>query len=252
MAQVRSTYLHSSGQQVNMGDTDTLRAELDPTLENDVVNKRYSDTEDLRIASEAQAANDSLETRINEEIARLDLEDVYLHSRLDQEISDRIAGDNAILDLINGGSTDSGNKYVERDGDDMLGDLTFATDKITLGIDGNGSFAGDVSANTFNSDTVSGQYNLFGNQGIASNLNTAFANASGTEVIQLYNSGSASFAATVSCNIISAGKGNFNADKSQTGNIITVNDGDAATITNTGNATFGGHLEAASCDGGTY
>lgn len=235
-----------------MRDDQTLRGELDPTDPSDLTNMRYTNAEDLRVANEAQVANDNLEIRINEEIARLDQEDVDLHARIDQEILDRIAGDEAIMDLLNEGSSDTTHKYVERDGDDMLGDLTFATDQITLGIDGNGTFVGDVSANRFSGDTASGEYNLFANQGIAPNLNTAFANASGTEVIQLYNSGSATFAATVDCNIIRAGKGNFNPDKSQTGNIITVNDGDAAVITNTGNATFGGHLEAASCDGGTY
>lgn len=235
-----------------MGDTDTLRAELDPSAPNDVSNMRYTNAEDLRVANEAQVANDNLEIRINDEIARLDQQDVALGGRIDQEILDREAGDQAILDLLDEGGSDSGTKYVERDGDNMLGDLTFDTDKITLGVDGNGTFAGDVSANSFNGNTVAGQYNLFSNQGIATDLNTAFSNSGGTEVIQLYNNGSGTFAATIACDVISAGTGDFNTDKSKTGNIITVNDGDAVTITDTGAATFAGHLEAASVDGGIY
>lgn len=263
-----------------MRDDQNLRGELDPTDPSDLTNKRYTNAEDLRVANEAQVANDNLEIRINDEIARLDQQDIALADRIDQEILDRIAGDQAIMDLLNEGSSDTSHKYVERDGDDMLGDLTFATDKITLGIDGSATFFGGVNCNYVAALTDDGSFNFFRNKGIATDLNTAFGTEVGTQSIKLYNNGSGFFDGAVKSGTIdtsdpttaglllnpgSAGTaGALYVQHRNTVNATTaaikVRRQDAAgtgfdttvDIQSSGSATFTGHLEAASCDGGTY
>ena len=47
------------------------------------------------------------------------------------------------IDLLAGGSLD--NRYVERAGDNVTGNITFDTDKIVLNADGSASFSSSVS-----------------------------------------------------------------------------------------------------------
>jgi len=259
MAQVRSTYLHPSGQQVNMGDTDTLRAHLDPTLVNDVVNKRYSDAEDLRVANEAQIANDNLEIRINDEIARLDQEDVDLNARIDQEILDRIAGDQAIMDLLNEGGSDTGTKYVERDGDDMLGPLTFGTDKIVLGIDGTGTYAGDVNIGTVEVKST-GQLHITNTVGFGSDKAFTITDNTG-ESVNITNGGDAYFDQSVRCGAeVYGAYSSFNYKAGRTGKILQIFAGldtddttnAVITLNQDGSGNFAGEVKAEKIDGGIY
>jgi len=259
MAQVKATYLHPSGVQVNMGDTDTLRAEAAPTADNDVSNKRYTNAEDLRIANEAQVANDNLEIRINDEIARLDQQDVDLGDRIDQEILDRIAGDQAIIDLLDEGGSDSGTKYVERDGDDMLGPLTFDADRIVLGIDGTGTYAGDVNIGTVEVKAT-GQMHITNTVG--SGLDKAFTiidNAG--ESVSITNGGEAYFDLSVGCGAEVYGVySSFNFQAGRTGEILKIFAGlgtdtttnAVITLNQDGSGDFAGEVRADKIDGGTY
>ena len=242
-----------------MGDTDTLRAELDPTLANDVSNKRYTNSEDLRVANEAQVANDNLEIRINDEIARLDQQDIALGGRIDQEILDREAGDQAILDLLDEGGSDSGTKYVERDGDDMLGNLTFATDQIALGIDGTGTFVGDVNIGTVEVKAT-GQMHITNTDGTG--LDKAFTIIDNVgESVSITNGGEAYFDLSVGCGAEVYGVySSFNFKAGRTGTVMKIfsgldtdaTDSPAIALNADGSGDFVGEVRADKIDGGTY
>lgn len=110
--------------------------------------------------------------------------------------------DEATLDPNTGESI-----YVEVSGDNMTGDLTLGTDKITLGVDGAASFASTVTALQFFGDRPNASNFVYGT-GLNGERTSAWLadstlkigtnSSGGNEKITLNANGSASFASTVS------------------------------------------------------
>ena len=131
MANRKATVLNPAGYQEQLPDDDNLLLTAAPSDPSHGTNKGYVDSADQALQAEIDTTNTNLAT----------------------EISDRTDADSNLqdqIDLLAGGSLDG--RYVERAGDDMTGNLTLGTDKITLNAtSGNASFTGQVSTGALRS-----------------------------------------------------------------------------------------------------
>lgn len=273
MAQVKATFLATSGLQNNMADTDTLRLVATPAAEVDAANKKYVDDSDAAVAQGAQDANDALQSTIEGEIGRLDEADSTLQSNIDAEEAARIAGDQLLADMIENGASDGNERFVQRDGDNMLGTLTFGTDNVSIDTTGNGIFSNKVEVRTGTSYLENGvELDKAGTVKIGNLTGTdtpVVTVYDGTyETINLGNKGTATFTGDVSCHAASIttpdattdyariyNAGYFYANRvTDNATIFEAHKGTATPILmdNEGNATFTGTLEANKIDGGTY
>lgn len=66
-------------------------------------------------------------------------------------------------------------------------------DKFKVKTDGSATFAGGIFSDFVSTTTSSGSFNFFKNAGVSGALNTAFGTTAGTQTIQFYNSGAATF-----------------------------------------------------------
>jgi len=172
MASFRPLTLNPNGHDALLDATDNLTLENAPQVDTDAANKLYVDTEintvetnlttdyDAKIQAEEDAriaADSQLQTNIdNEEAARI-AADTTLQGNIDTEAVTRGDADTDLqnqIDAITGGDTPTDNIYVERSGDDMSGNLTLGTDKITLNAtEGSGNFFGALEAASIDGGT---------------------------------------------------------------------------------------------------
>lgn len=245
MAQVKATHLQANGMQVNMSDSDTLRQALRPSSDDDVSNKVYTDESDLAVTIAAQDANDVLEERIDADLSNL-------NTALTGEILARQTADQEIIDLIESGGPDGSNTYVQRSGDNMTGDLTLGTDKITLdATSGAGTFADRITAPNFYPGidhfylTASYQQTGVGTTVGAGllRLNDPDSTQGAQQAFRITQGGNQPNDATIAFMY----DGNASFDGGVNADSVTTND-----LSVNGSATISGSIEAASIDGGTY
>ena len=259
MAQVKVTFLSTTGLQQNMADDDTLRLAAAPSNIEDGTNKKYVDDQDAAVAQDAQDANDALNSAIQDQISDLEQADADLAQAIEDEIAARTQGDLDILEYIDKGGSDGNNKYVERDGDDMLGPLTFATDKITLGVDGTGTYTGDVNIGSVEIKPA-GQLHI--TNPVGTGLDKAFTiiDAIG-ESVSITNGGEAYFDQSVGCGAEVYGVySSFNFKAGRTGMVMKIFSGQDSDATNSpaiafnadGSGDFVGEVRAEKIDGGEY
>jgi len=172
MASFRPLTLNPSGHDALLDATDNLTLENAPQVDTDAANKLYVDTEidtaetnltadyDAKIQAEVDAriaADDALQDAINTEAQTRADEDAALQGNIDTEAGTRGDADTDLqnqIDAITGGDTPTSNIYVKRSGDDMSGNLTLGTDKITLNATaGSANFFGAIEAASIDGGT---------------------------------------------------------------------------------------------------
>ena len=154
MADLKPKVLSANGPDKLLDDGDNLVLVKSPTADTHGANKKYVDDTTTTLNDKIDDTNTNL---TNETAARI-AADEALQAAIDAEEAARIAADSAEasarqtkdddlqsqINAISGGSLDG--KYVERDGDNMTGTLTFSTNKIILDKDGAGTFTGALEA----------------------------------------------------------------------------------------------------------
>ena len=174
MADRYPTILGPEGYQENLNDTDNLLSPATPTADNHAANKSYVDVQD-----------DALQDNIDALEVYVDDRDALLQSQ---------------INLLAGGSLDT--RYVERAGDNIIGQITFDTDKIVLDIDGTADFASDV--------TIGGTASVSSTLGVGTSLTVGTTGTFGSTVtisstITLDADGSATFAGPIEAESIDGG-----------------------------------------------
>jgi len=151
MADLKPKVVRPSGVDGLLSDSDNLVLTNAPTQDTHGANKKYVDDEVGTEAAARISADSVLQDNIDaEEAARIAGDNALsssLNGRIDQEISDREDADQDLqdqIDNITGGGIE--NLYVNRDGDNMTGNLTLNTDKVVLTTAGAGTFFGPLEA----------------------------------------------------------------------------------------------------------
>lgn len=204
MANLRPKVLNANGYDELLDDGDTIQLVAAPTADDHATNRLYVDT--------------TVTTAVDAEEAARIAADAVLQGNIDAEASTRADEDSNLqdqIDAITGGTTPGANPYVLRTGDDMSGNLTLGTDKITLN-----ATSGDINSA---SNVIVGGNPLSGS---ATGVRLRFGGdiqvsgaSAGDALLQGYTTGNSSATVDIKAN---------------------------------GTATFAGALEAASIDGGTY
>ena len=152
MANLRPKVLNANGYDELLDDGDTIQLVAAPTADDHATNRLYVDTT-VTTAVDAEeaariAADGVLQGNIDAEEAARIAADAVLQGNIDAEETARIDADSNLqdqIDLLAGGSLDG--RYVERAGDNMTGNLTLGTNKITLDASsGHATFAGVLEA----------------------------------------------------------------------------------------------------------
>jgi len=221
MASFRPLTLNPNGHDALLDAADNLTLENAPQVNTDATNKQYVDIEIDAVESSLTADYDA---KIQaEEDARI-AADNQLQANIDAEATTRATEDAALqeqINLINGDEPGSDNPYVKRTGDDMSGNLTLGTDKITLDAGaGNADFAGEIIIKP-EGETPS----------VANDVKGVRINASSSAGVLSYGGPFRIYGQV-------DGTGNYSETKAE--------------MNSDGSANFTGSLEAASIDGGTY
>ena len=176
MAALRPVVLDTNGHDKLLDDTDNLTLEFAPSVDNHGTNKKYVDDLVEAEATARQDADTVLQSNIDAEALARENTDTQLQENIDDEEAARIAADAALQSNIDNldsqfqsqidaldqdlqGQIDALDQdlqgqidvidglYVRDTGDNMSGNLTLGTTKITLNAsNGSGTFLGPLEA----------------------------------------------------------------------------------------------------------